>query len=151
MLLLLNAHYILVNCQPWNMHFKWTLSLLYRTVTHRFETHKFQHRLKAVGNSPFLEYERGMIVARTQTGKTVTRQNPNFREGRPKSTPPRRRSMPWNSWTTHELQASGGHDRESARVRWSDPGKRRNSPPHLRLWWGIYFIIYPLFQGPKMW
>ena len=28
--------------------------------------------------------ERGMIVERTQTGKAVARQNPNFREGRPK-------------------------------------------------------------------
>ena len=32
----------------------------------------------------FAEYERGMIVERTQTGKAVARQNLNFREGRPK-------------------------------------------------------------------
>ena len=32
----------------------------------------------------FAEYERGMILERTQTGKAVARQNPNFREGRPK-------------------------------------------------------------------
>lgn len=32
----------------------------------------------------FAEYERGMIVERTQTGKMVARQNPNFRDGRPK-------------------------------------------------------------------
>ena len=32
----------------------------------------------------FAEYERGMIVERTQTGKSVARQNPNFRDGRPK-------------------------------------------------------------------
>ena len=32
----------------------------------------------------FAEYERGIIVERTQTGKAVARQNPNFREGRPK-------------------------------------------------------------------
>ena len=32
----------------------------------------------------FAEYERGMIVERTQTRKAVARQNPNFREGRPK-------------------------------------------------------------------
>lgn len=31
----------------------------------------------------FAEYERGMIVERTQTGKIIARQNPNFREGRP--------------------------------------------------------------------
>ena len=32
----------------------------------------------------FAEYERGMIVERTQTGKAVARQNPGFCEGRPK-------------------------------------------------------------------
>ena len=32
----------------------------------------------------FAEYERGMIMERTQTGKAVARQNPNFRDGRPK-------------------------------------------------------------------
>ena len=32
----------------------------------------------------FAEYERGMIVERTQTGKAVARQDHNFREGRPK-------------------------------------------------------------------
>ena len=32
----------------------------------------------------FAEYERGMIVERTQTGKAVARQNPNFKDGRPK-------------------------------------------------------------------
>ena len=32
----------------------------------------------------FAEYERGMIVERTQTGKSVAKQNPNFRDGRPK-------------------------------------------------------------------
>ena len=32
----------------------------------------------------FAEYERGMIVERTQTGKAVARLNPNYREGRPK-------------------------------------------------------------------
>ena len=32
----------------------------------------------------FAEYERGMIVERTQTGKMIARQNPDFREGRPK-------------------------------------------------------------------
>ena len=30
------------------------------------------------------EHERGMIVERTQTDKAVARQDPNFREGRPK-------------------------------------------------------------------
>ena len=32
----------------------------------------------------FAEYERGMIVERTQTGKAIARQRPDFREGRPK-------------------------------------------------------------------
>ena len=32
----------------------------------------------------FAEYERGIIVERTQTGKAVARQDPSFREGRPK-------------------------------------------------------------------
>ena len=32
----------------------------------------------------FAEYERGMIVERTQTGKALARQNPNYREGRPR-------------------------------------------------------------------
>lgn len=31
----------------------------------------------------FAEYERGMIVERTQTGKAIARQNPNFHDGRP--------------------------------------------------------------------
>ena len=32
----------------------------------------------------FAEYERGMIVERTQMGKAAARQNPDFRDGRPK-------------------------------------------------------------------
>ena len=32
----------------------------------------------------FAEYERGMIVERTQTGKAVAKLDPNYREGRPK-------------------------------------------------------------------
>lgn len=32
----------------------------------------------------FAEYERGMIVERTQNGKAVARQDPDFRDGRPK-------------------------------------------------------------------
>ena len=36
----------------------------------------------------FAEYERGMIVERTQTGKAVARQEPNFRDGRPKKFTP---------------------------------------------------------------
>jgi len=31
----------------------------------------------------FAEFERDMIVERTQTGKDIAKQNPNFREGRP--------------------------------------------------------------------
>ena len=36
----------------------------------------------------FAEYERGMIVERTQTGKMVAKQAPNFRDGRPKKYTP---------------------------------------------------------------
>ena len=36
----------------------------------------------------FAEYERGMIVERTQTGKMLARQNPDFRDGRPKKYSP---------------------------------------------------------------
>ena len=32
----------------------------------------------------FAEYERGMIVEHTQTGRAIARQDPNYREGRPK-------------------------------------------------------------------
>lgn len=32
----------------------------------------------------FCEYERGMIVERTQAGRAIARQNPDYREGRPK-------------------------------------------------------------------
>jgi site-specific recombinase len=32
----------------------------------------------------FAEYERGMIVERTQVGKALAKQNPNFRDGKPK-------------------------------------------------------------------
>lgn len=36
----------------------------------------------------FAEYERGVIVERTQTGKAVARQDPNFKDGRPKKFTP---------------------------------------------------------------
>lgn len=36
----------------------------------------------------FAEYERGMIVERTQTGKAIARQRPDYREGRPKKYKP---------------------------------------------------------------
>ena len=32
----------------------------------------------------FSEFERDIIIQRTQEGKAVARQNPNFRDGRPK-------------------------------------------------------------------
>ena len=34
--------------------------------------------------SSFAEFERAMIVERTQEGKAIAKQNPDFREGRPK-------------------------------------------------------------------
>ena len=36
----------------------------------------------------FAEYERGMIVERTQTGKAAAKQDPNFKDGRPKKYTP---------------------------------------------------------------
>ena len=36
----------------------------------------------------FAECERGTIVERTQTGKAVARQDPNFKDGRPKKFKP---------------------------------------------------------------
>ena len=36
----------------------------------------------------FAEYERGMIVERTQTGKAAAKQDPNFKDGRPKKFSP---------------------------------------------------------------
>lgn len=36
----------------------------------------------------FAEYERGMIAERTQTGKAAARQDPNFKDGRPKKFTP---------------------------------------------------------------
>ena len=36
----------------------------------------------------FAEHERGMIVERTQSGKTVAKQDPNFKDGRPKKFTP---------------------------------------------------------------
>ena len=36
----------------------------------------------------FAEYERGMIVERTQAGKAVAKQDPNFKDGRPKKFTP---------------------------------------------------------------
>ena len=36
----------------------------------------------------FAEYERGMIVERTQCGRAIARQNPSFRDGRPKKFTP---------------------------------------------------------------
>lgn len=32
----------------------------------------------------FAEFERDMIVERTQEGKTIAKQNPNYKDGRPK-------------------------------------------------------------------
>lgn len=36
----------------------------------------------------FAEYERGMIIERTQTGKTIAKMQPGYREGRPKKYKP---------------------------------------------------------------
>ena len=44
----------------------------------------------------FAEYERGMIVERTQTGKAVARQDPNFKDGRPKKFTPEQIALALN-------------------------------------------------------
>ena len=36
----------------------------------------------------FAEYERGTIVESTQTGRAIARQDPNFKDGRPKKYTP---------------------------------------------------------------
>ena len=36
----------------------------------------------------FAEFEKGMIIERTQAGKAIARQNPDYREGRPKKYTP---------------------------------------------------------------
>ena len=41
----------------------------------------------------FAEYERGTIVERTQTGKAIARQDPNFKDGRPKKFTPEQISL----------------------------------------------------------
>lgn len=41
----------------------------------------------------FAEYERGMILERTQSGKSVARQDPDFREGRPEKYTPEQRAF----------------------------------------------------------
>lgn len=41
----------------------------------------------------FAEYERGMIVERTQSGKAIARQNPDFKEGRPQKYKPQQISL----------------------------------------------------------
>ena len=44
----------------------------------------------------FAEYERGIIVERTQTGKAVARQDPNFKDGRPKKYTPQQLRLALN-------------------------------------------------------
>ena len=53
----------------------------------------------------FAEYKQGMIVERTQAGKAVARQDPNFREGRPKNIDPLSYSMHLNCWIPVKLTA----------------------------------------------
>lgn len=44
----------------------------------------------------FAEFERGMILERTQNGKVVARMQPDYREGARQNTNPPRLAMPWN-------------------------------------------------------
>ena len=51
----------------------------------------------------FAEYERGVIVGRSQTWKSVARQDPNFRKGRPKNTVPFSCAMYLSCWIPERL------------------------------------------------
>lgn len=46
----------------------------------------------------FAEYERGMIVERTQTGKAVAKQDPSFKDGRPKKFTPEQIALALSLW-----------------------------------------------------
>lgn len=60
----------------------------------------------------FAEYERGMIVERTQTGKTVARQDPGFRDGRPKKYTPQQLHLAMEllaqGWTYRQITQMTG-------------------------------------------
>lgn len=45
----------------------------------------------------FAQFERDMIVQRTQEGKAIARQHPDYREGRPRSSSRHRSTTPWSS------------------------------------------------------
>lgn len=61
----------------------------YVITTHIDKGHLHNHIIFcAVDMLAFAEYERGMIVERTQTGKAVARQDPSFKDGRPKKFTP---------------------------------------------------------------
>ena len=52
----------------------------------------------------FAEFERDMIVERTQEGKTIAKQNPNFTEGRPKKFKRQQVTLALNLLATHSYK-----------------------------------------------
>lgn len=55
----------------------------------------------------FAEFERGIIVERTQKGKSLAKQEPNFREGRSNMYSKKQIEHKRNAY----VQTSGSHDR----------------------------------------
>lgn len=49
----------------------------------------------------FAEFERAMIIERTQSGREIARQNPNYREGRPKKYSPEKMQHALELLKTH--------------------------------------------------
>lgn len=49
----------------------------------------------------FAEFERAMIIERTQSGREIARQNPNYREGRPKKYSPEKMQHALDLLKTH--------------------------------------------------
>lgn len=74
----------------------------------------------------FAEYERGMIVERTQTGKEAARLDPNFRDGRPKKFTPEQLALGLalleQGKTYHQVTSMTGISKSTLiRQRRSDP------------------------------
>ena len=73
----------------------------------------------------FAEYERGMIVERTQTGKNVARLNPDFRDGRPRKYSDAQISLAGPAGVRQELWTGPEDDRHQQEH--SDQGKKHDN------------------------
>ncbi|MBP1950052.1 DNA invertase Pin-like site-specific DNA recombinase [Virgibacillus litoralis] len=56
----------------------------------------------------FMEFERDMIVERTQEGKTIAKQKPDFREGRPKKSSRQQREHTMSLLESHSYKEVEG-------------------------------------------